>query len=647
MNTVTWREWLDFFGFKTSPFESKTAAVEKPEMWVPPVGFDRILSEPQTVLVFAPRGGGKTACRRLMEYYCSPQVGSGDLENVGERVLTIPYADFKDADRFLRSGRVVDVVWHVEQILKHAAKCLIDYTYENEETKEQLQKAVKSLTPACRQELFLILGTYLPWKSQVDLLKEIFPLSTSNADYIPTNLSPMAYLEQFVALMCSTGSRGLGFSTVYVLIDSLDQTYETADLGQDAIIRLILPLIANRHLMCDIPQLAFKWFLPLEVRDRLLRNPSISNSGLREEEIRWFDWNIGDILHRRLRSHKIDESDNSFTQFEALCAPDLRGVIETLLFEVTGGNPRDVIRLCERMVDVHVEQSVSYGTSDTEDIFLLNRFDWSNAKKRFEVATQREQSSLMLDTSASMGFVTQEIEAQGETASTAQTIINIAGDGNIVGDGSKSKIKQGVLPSFSRAKSQQDISEVYSFEQSILLVMANPKDSAPLHLLGEDRVIEDCLHRGLEEGRIVLKRLPAATSDDLRKAVLNGNFTILHFSGHGWDSKIYLEKEDGSRVEVSLSFFLNEYLARVKSIRCIVLNTCYTNTELISVDRERYVIATNDKILDEAAIEFSRGFYDAINAGKAIRFAFQEGCYAMIFAGYEEESKKMVLRSHG
>ncbi|RLC89267.1 MAG: hypothetical protein DRI77_15855, partial [Chloroflexi bacterium] len=77
---VSLNEWLDFFGFSASPF-SRWEAEEEARLYperlsaqlVKPACFDRVLgqaSEPKTVILFAPRGSGKTACRILVDYYC-------------------------------------------------------------------------------------------------------------------------------------------------------------------------------------------------------------------------------------------------------------------------------------------------------------------------------------------------------------------------------------------------------------------------------------------------------------------------------------------------------------------------------------------------------------------------------------------------
>jgi len=49
-----------------------------------------------------------------------------------------------------------------------------------------------------------------------------------------------------------------------------------------------------------------------------------------------------------------------------------------------------------------------------------------------------------------------------------------------------------------------------------------------------------------------------------------------------------------------------------------------------------------ENIPDAAAVEFSRGFYDAVGAGKDIDTAFDEGISAMKLAQYETEYVRLL-----
>ncbi|HEX8201679.1 MAG TPA: hypothetical protein VF590_14445, partial [Isosphaeraceae bacterium] len=65
-------------------------------------------------------------------------------------------------------------------------------------------------------------------------------------------------------------------------------------------------------------------------------------------------------------------------------------------------------------------------------------------------------------------------------------------------------------------------------------------------------------------------------------------------------------------------------------VRCVVLNSCYSATQAAEIVRHiDYVVGMKQAIGDEAAIEFSRGFYDALVAGESYERAFAFGCSAI------------------
>jgi hypothetical protein len=75
------------------------------------------------------------------------------------------------------------------------------------------------------------------------------------------------------------------------------------------------------------------------------------------------------------------------------------------------------------------------------------------------------------------------------------------------------------------------------------------------------------------------------------------------------------------------------------------LNACYSLTTgaLTSSLGVPYTIAMEGPISDPAAIEFSRGFYDAIGAGKGISFAYEEGCGRVALKGLDGHFEAKLL----
>lgn len=158
----------------------------------------------------------------------------------------------------------------------------------------------------------------------------------------------------------------------------------------------------------------------------------------------------------------------------------------------------------------------------------------------------------------------------------------------------------------------------------VLLVLACPRGSQPLRLQEEDRAIQEAIKLSKHRDSIVLKVLPAATVDDLRRELLTAEYDILHFSGHGTDAaSLVFEDSMGNSSPASYSA-LGDLIARYPSIGCTILNACYS---LASIDTPiaRVTVGMEAPVGDRAAIEFARGFYDALGAGRDEIFAVEEG----------------------
>jgi hypothetical protein len=80
-------------------------------------------------------------------------------------------------------------------------------------------------------------------------------------------------------------------------------------------------------------------------------------------------------------------------------------------------------------------------------------------------------------------------------------------------------------------------------------------------------------------------------------------------------------------------------------VDCVILNACYTHPQgqLLAIGVS-YTVAVEGPISDSGATEFTRGFYDAIGAGKGIEFAYQEGCRTMKLTGHQSSGIPVLLQ---
>jgi hypothetical protein len=167
----------------------------------------------------------------------------------------------------------------------------------------------------------------------------------------------------------------------------------------------------------------------------------------------------------------------------------------------------------------------------------------------------------------------------------------------------------------------------------VLLVTANPRDTERIYVSQEERAIQKAIQQSRNRGQIGLDICPSATIQDLRQALLEKPYQIVHIAGHGLPEGIELADEQGYSRVVRAQALAGLFRAYAQTLRCVILNACYSIKpgQQISLGI-RHTIAMEGTLHDDAAIEFARGFYEALGAGKEIEFAYAEGCRAVSLA---------------
>lgn len=119
------------------------------------------------------------------------------------------------------------------------------------------------------------------------------------------------------------------------------------------------------------------------------------------------------------------------------------------------------------------------------------------------------------------------------------------------------------------------------------------------------------------------------------------SFDIIHFSGHGNSDRAIFE-DCASSGETSIKTLIEE-VSRNSQVKCLVLNACHSLDRFKSPALKFYLVGMDSKVQDSAAIEFSRGFYDAIGAGKSIADAIEEGKGCANLKGLREELPIIII----
>jgi WD40 repeat protein len=169
--------------------------------------------------------------------------------------------------------------------------------------------------------------------------------------------------------------------------------------------------------------------------------------------------------------------------------------------------------------------------------------------------------------------------------------------------------------------------------KTILILAANPKNTAPLRLDQEIREIDEGLRRANKREQYKLEQKWAVRSRDFYRAILDYQPNIVHFCGHGaGQDGIVLEDDTGKMALVQTNALASMFkLFAKKGVDCVILNACYSEVQAEVISHYvNYVIGMNKAVGDRASVAFAVAFYDAVAAGYQVEEAYELGCSQMM-----------------
>jgi len=387
------RDWLNRWGFDKNPFEDSNAEQETyvKSIFVDTGKLEWIYGDPdkpQTVLFFANRGCGKTAHRRRIEENACPIDSSG-------KILVIVYNKFSH----WRQPNSLMPEDHIKVILQEGlyalfrtiSDCKGEYLLSSAD--EQVsnilrlchQFASKLLTPTnldkyiqktisqdmaqdSRRELY---NSIVKHRLEDFLRDKNVSHSTrffaKFSDLISTNenietIPSFAALELFVDIVLS-----LGLKAVYVLVDAVDELPQTLSWLD------FLPSLLSDLRIMEIKGLAFKYFLPADEKSQLFSMPGIRPDKLDYAELVWTSDDLRSLIASRLKAFNSLGIDS----LKPLCEPALGRIIDNELILKSGGVPRNLLQLANRIFWVHCR--------DNNPKEFLTVYEWEVAHQ--EVST--------------------------------------------------------------------------------------------------------------------------------------------------------------------------------------------------------------------------------------------------------------------
>jgi len=364
--------WLRQLGFKADPFTLRHAALEErlDEYFVAPPGFE-VMRQPYTTLLFAPRGGGKTACRMMVERTCLPF----DRQS---RVLVIPYyraleglVKQMSAQDWPQTGRTR----HIEALLKFGAYALLDGLTAQETAffaADQLA-FLRGLLEMSDRDFFA--PPNLLWRlRQSGALVAPFDLDSVLAS-IPARqlsqtlggaLNPQSRRGQLLVSLADAPTlkiadeplnvlagvaRAFGIEYLFVLVDGLDEFPSYASSDEQA--ELLYPLLSDLHLLTEHPSFRFKFFLPAELLPVLKCYPEIRLDRLSVHSVSWSEHTLRELLRLRLQAFSDSRVQSLSELFDD---PGSVTDIDMRLVGWANSSPRALLELSDELLSVHSQR---------------------------------------------------------------------------------------------------------------------------------------------------------------------------------------------------------------------------------------------------------------------------------------------------
>ena len=352
-------------GFDSHPF-AKTNADEEPDLagyFVPPPFYDGVLGDPSvpsTSVVLAPRGGGKTALRRMLEKSASENgylpVSYDRFEfSAGQKIeeITLQY--------HLRNIIIRSLIAYLSNLADHPNLLkrlpkddrrkisLFVHSYLGDITGDRMQELLKELKglPERFQDF---------WREKVGFLEPIINLLLKSYDLEGIDLPTLKQEEKSLSETYKHQleyigklTTNLGFKSLYILIDKPDETELTGN-DANATYRLIQPLVRDLELL-GLSGFGFKFFLWEQIEGvyRVDARPD----RIQEYQLSWSRPALEKLLSQRLKFF----SDGRISTFSELSQSDLGYNPDTAICLLANRSPRNVIRICERIFSAQAERN--------------------------------------------------------------------------------------------------------------------------------------------------------------------------------------------------------------------------------------------------------------------------------------------------
>lgn len=409
--------WLQSWGFLANPFENWDADREYLPLlsryYIKPPFYDQLLTEHRSALIYARRGGGKSAARIMVESECGPISASSP-------VLSISFTDFsyfvddftniqnlalKDYVELLIPAILTQLLVAINAMTSDAIALDKQQIHElrfwldqfvpywmTPKYKEDIQKSLSSViylkstlsSHSRHSELARLIQesqqhlTHHDHSNHDTQLTSLFDKlykQSNRAGSRKRNSSSQSMVELIEFCRATLSSKNSTCQGLFLLIDGVDE-YKLTQKDPQAAAKLLDPLLGNIKFL-EKPGLAVKFFLPLEFRPafeeatRADRLPNYTLSWLDETHGKESLGRMRELLQTRL----IRYSNGEIRSLSEMCTPELRNTIEEILIQESKATPRHILQLGNQIFVEHCRE-VSEPESEISTKDLNRALDW-------------------------------------------------------------------------------------------------------------------------------------------------------------------------------------------------------------------------------------------------------------------------------
>lgn len=433
---MNFEEFLNNLGLhKGNPFQFTNADQEKDLLsnyFIKPDYFEDVWGDPYNLasnIIYAPRGGGKTAQRIMIE---NRALSFDDI-------LTITYTNH-DLSNY-KSVNEINLIYHLtylnrllllalfDKIIKKGVDLTFTYSHAERQFIYKISRIYLYDTPISfpKQAIHSIktLDDYVidGWNNFkqpiINILKQVSKVKGLEIDLTTEKVDKkleMSHRDNFFNIVNLL--KKAGYSSIYILIDKVDEQSLTGNNPQSSY-RLIEDLLKDLELL-ETPNICFKFFLwdALKAHTVITARPDRVFS----YELKWTWGQLREMLNKRIETY----SDGKVTDFSTLFT-DIKSLGRIILFSEL--SPRDTVRICNRILS---EQFKSNPYSDKlETVIVNNSIELFCKEKSQELITNISNLNYLKKTNH-VSFTIEEL-VSGKVASDSGAIRNIINPWQISG----------------------------------------------------------------------------------------------------------------------------------------------------------------------------------------------------------------------